>query len=132
LAETKFLNSPSIHAPFGYSHVAEISKGKIIYVSGQISLDKSGILVGKGDILAQSRQAFENLKIALESVGAKMSDIVKLNYYMVDMSRMPEFRSIRDSFFPDKQRMPASTAIGVTRLALPDLLVEIEAVAATD
>jgi enamine deaminase RidA (YjgF/YER057c/UK114 family) len=132
LAETRFLNPQPLHSPVGYSHVAEVGKGRLILVSGQVALDKSGSLVGKGDIAAQAKQAFENLKTALESVGARMSDVVKLNYFIVDMSKMPELRAVREGFFQDKERMPVSTAVGVTSLAQPDFLIEIEAMAAIE
>jgi 2-iminobutanoate/2-iminopropanoate deaminase len=132
MASIDFVNPSTIHAPFGYSHMAEVKKGKIVFISGQIARDKKGDLVGKDDFTAQVRQAFENLKSAIESVGGTISDIVKLNYYVVDMSRLQDLRAVRDTFFRDKERMPASTLVGVTRLAFPDLLVEIEAVAVVD
>jgi enamine deaminase RidA (YjgF/YER057c/UK114 family) len=126
----KFSNPSELHAPVGYSHVAEVPlKGKLVYISGQIALDKNGNLIGKGDFRAQTQQAFRNLQSALESVGGTMKDIIKLNYYIVDMSRMQELRAVRDTFLPDKEHRPTSTAVGVTQLALPDLLVEIEGVA---
>jgi 2-iminobutanoate/2-iminopropanoate deaminase len=132
MASIDFVNPSTIHAPLGYSHMAEVKKGKIVFISGQIARDKKGDLVGKDDFTAQVRQAFENLKSAIESVGGTISDIVKLNYYVVDMSRLQDLRAVRDTFFRDKERMPASTLVGVTRLAFPDLLVEIEAVAVVD
>ena len=130
MSEVKFLNPSTIHAPMGYSHVAEVSRGKIVFISGQIAIDKDGNLVGKDDFAAQARCAFTNLKNALESVGATMSNIVKINYYVVDMSRMQDLREIRDTFLTGSK--PASTAVGVTRLARPGLLIEIEAVAVID
>jgi enamine deaminase RidA (YjgF/YER057c/UK114 family) len=132
MADIRYLNPATLHAPFGYSHVVEVKKGRTVFISGQIALDSSGNLVGKDDILAQTRQAFENLKLAVESVGGAMKDIVKLNFYLIDISRMQEIRSVRYTFFPDKERMPVSTAVEVARLALSELLVEIEAVAVID
>ncbi len=132
MANVNFVNPSTIHSPLGYSHVAEVKEGKIVFISGQIARDKKGDLVGKDNFTAQVRQAFENLKSAIESVGGTLSNIVKLNYYVVDMSRLQDLRAVRDTFFRDKERMPASTLVGVTRLAHPDLLVEIEAVAVID
>ncbi len=125
------LNPKTIHHPNGYSHVAEISRGKLVFISGQVALDSQGNLVGKDDYAAQTRQVFENLKAAVEAAGGTLKDIVKLNYYCVDLSRLPEIRAVRDSFL-DKERLPVSTAVEVRRLFRPDILIEVEAVAATD
>ena len=125
------LNPKTIHQPNGYSYVAEISRGKLVFISGQVALDSQGNLVGKDDYAAQTRQVFENLKAAVEAAGGTLKDIVKLNYYCVDLSRLPEIRAVRVSFL-DKERLPVSTAVEVRRLFRPDILIEVEAVAATD
>ncbi|HEY7699629.1 MAG TPA: RidA family protein, partial [Vicinamibacteria bacterium] len=77
-AKIRFLNK----APLGYSHVVEARGGRSIYVSGQVSLDKEGNLVGPGNFRAQTVQVFENLKARLSEAGATFKDVVKLNYYL--------------------------------------------------
>ncbi len=124
----RFSNPPALSKPRGYSHVAEVINGRAVYIAGQVSLDKDGNLVGKDDFRAQCTQVFENLKAALESVGANFSHVVKLNNYFVDMSNLVAFREIRDKYV-NAQSPPASTAVEVRKLAREEWLVEIEAVA---
>lgn len=73
----------------GYSQVAEIRSGKLVYIAGQVPFDKSGTLVGREDFLAQAEQVFRNLKSAVEAAGGRLSDIVKLNYFCVEPSILP-------------------------------------------
>ncbi|HEV8355444.1 MAG TPA: RidA family protein [Gemmatimonadales bacterium] len=117
-----------MHRPTGYSHVAEVTAGRPVYIAGQIALDVTGALVGPGDIRAQARQVFENLRSALEAVGAGFDQVVKLNYYLVDASQLPVVREVRDEYV-NPQRLPASTAVEIRRLFREDLLIEVEAVA---
>jgi enamine deaminase RidA (YjgF/YER057c/UK114 family) len=124
----RFLNPPALAAPPGYTHVVEATGGKTIYVSGQVALDRSGDVVGPGDLETQTRRVFENLKASLEAVGAGFGDVVKLNYYLLDISQIGVIRAVRDEYV-DTTSPPASTAVEVSRLFREDLLVEIEAVA---
>jgi enamine deaminase RidA (YjgF/YER057c/UK114 family) len=83
----------------------------VVYVSGQVSSDASGKLIGEGDFGAQVEQVFANLEIAMEAAGGTMADIVKLNYYVVaevDQAEVPKFRAIRDRFI-NVASPPAST-----------------------
>src|SRR5215472_1065372 len=112
----------------GYSQVAAVTGGTIVFISGQVALDKSGNLVGKEDFKAQLEQVFENLKAAVEAAGGTFDDVIKLNSYVVDMSHLAEFREVRDKYVNVKNP-PASTAVQVTRLFRPEFLVEVEAVA---
>ncbi len=121
------INPPGLSKPTGYTHVVEVTGGRTIYVSGQIALDKEGNLVGAGDLMAQTRQVFENLKVALASVGAGFDDVVKMNVYMTDASQVQVFRDVRNGYF--KNQIPASTLVQIGRLARPDFMIEIEAVA---
>ena len=114
--------------PFGYSHIAEVSGGKTIYLSGQVALDQSGNLIGPGDLRAQTQQVFANLKAALEAVGADFSAVVKLTYFLLDISQIQIVREVRDRFV-NVQQPPASSAVEVRRLFRDDLLIEIEAIA---
>jgi enamine deaminase RidA (YjgF/YER057c/UK114 family) len=123
-----FINPDTMHRPAGYTHVVEVTAGRPVYISGQIALDPSGALVGPGDIRAQTRQVFDNLRLALQAVGASFEQVVKLNYYLLDAGQLPAVREVRDRYL-DPRRAPASTAVEVRRLAREDLLIEVEAVA---
>ena len=101
--------------------------GDMIYVSGQIAYDATGKLVGEGDMAAQTRQVFTNIREILESAGAGLADIIKINTYITDQSRFREMLAVRGEFFADHP--PASTAVVVAGLAFPGLLIEVEAIA---
>jgi enamine deaminase RidA (YjgF/YER057c/UK114 family) len=132
---TKQIFSPAtLPPPVGYSHIAKVNKGTLIYLAGQVSSDTSGKLVGEGNFEAQAEQVFRNVKIAVEAAGATMADIVKMNIYLVaevGQDEVPKMRAIRDRYV-NKEKPPASTLVVVSRLARPGWLIEIEAVAALD
>jgi enamine deaminase RidA (YjgF/YER057c/UK114 family) len=120
--------------PAGYSHVAKVVRGTIVYISGQVPIDATGKLIGESDFEAQVEQVFANLKIAVEAAGGTMADIVKLNYYIVpevDQATVPKLRPIRDRYI-NVANPPASTFLVVNRLSRPGWLIEIEAIAAID
>jgi enamine deaminase RidA (YjgF/YER057c/UK114 family) len=123
-----FINPETVHAPFGYSHVVEVTAGRPVYIAGQVALDPSGALVGAGDVRAQTRQVFDNLRAALQAVGAGFDQVVKLNLYLVDATHLPMIREVRDQYVNTGQP-PASTAVEVRRLFHEDALIEVEAVA---
>jgi len=112
----------------GYSQVATVTGGTIVFVAGQVALDRSGNVVGKGDFRSQVQQVFENLRAALEAAGGTFNDVIKLNSYFLDLFHLPEFREVRDKYVNLKSP-PASTAVQVPRLFRSEFLVEIEAVA---
>ncbi len=127
----RVLSPPQLSKPVGYSHIAEVTSGRLIYISGQVALDASGNLVGKNDYPAQIRQVFANLNAALEAAGASFKNVIKLNYYVVDgvdRSQFFAYREVRDKYV-DTTNPPAATVVIVRGLFLPDFLVEIEAVA---
>jgi enamine deaminase RidA (YjgF/YER057c/UK114 family) len=127
----RFVNPPSLSKPPGYSHVVEVAApGRTIYVAGQLGFDTAGNLVGApGDFGAQAEQAFANLKAALGAVGARIEHVVKTNYYLVDIEKnVAILREVRDRHI-NTAAPPASTAVGVTALARPGALFELEAVA---
>jgi reactive intermediate/imine deaminase len=112
----------------GYSQVATVTGGTLVFVAGQVALDQSGNLVGREDFRAQVQQVFENLKAAVEAAGGTFNDVIKLNSYFLDLSHAPEFREVRDKYI-NLKNPPASTAVQVSRLFRPEFLVEIEAIA---
>ena len=126
----QFKNSPDIAAPAGYSHAVVVSSGKMIFLSGQVGLDKQGNMVGKDDFGAQARQAFANLRSALAAAGATPDNLIKLNYYVVGLNheKLVAIRDARDQLI-DKEHPPASTLAGVQALFRDDAMIEIEAVA---
>jgi reactive intermediate/imine deaminase len=101
--------------------------GDLVVISGQAAIDESGAVVGVGDFDAQAAQVFANLKSVLEAAGSGMDKIVKVNIYLTDMSHFPKIVELRAKYF--KQPWPADTIVGVTALALPELMIEIEATA---
>lgn len=101
--------------------------GNTIYVSGQVAYDANGQLIGEGDIKAQTRQVFENIKTILAAAGAGLTDIIKINTYITDQSKFMEMLSVRTEIFGNNP--PASTAVVVAGLAFPGLLIEVEAIA---
>ena len=112
----------------GFSQAWKVEEGRtVIFVSGQTSVSAEGQLMHAGDFLGQVRQTLENLRSVLAAAGASLDDVVKLGVFLTDMGRLPEYGKVKAEFFAGKQ--PASTAVGVTALALPDLMVEIEATA---
>lgn len=129
MGSARFINPPTLYKPPGYSHVVEVKgPGRIIYIAGQLGLDVQGKLAGAlGDFRAQAIQAFENLNLALESVGARFGDIVKLNNYLADMSHLPILRKVRDRYV-NVAAPPASTTVEISKFALPGALFEVEAV----
>ena len=131
---TEIFSPATLPPPVGYSHVAKVNRGTLIYLAGQVSSDASGKLVGEGDFEVQAEQVFRNLGLGLEAAGATMADIVKLNVYIVaevDQAEVPKLRAIRDRYV-DTAKPPASTLVFVTRLARAGWLIEIEAIAAID
>lgn len=117
----------NVHQARGYSHAIKV--GNIIYVSGQVGMGEDN-KVAAGGFEAQAKQALENLKRVLEASGACFKDIVKLNTYVTTMEFMPVYRELRRSYFGD--HYPASTLIQVAGLALPEFLIEIEAIAVVE
>ena len=115
----------------GYSHVAEVTDGKLIYIAGQVAIDRAGNLVGKGDFRAQVQQVFENLKAAVEASGGDFHSVIKLNYYCseaVDPAQVPVVREIRDKYV-NTANPPVSTFVVVKRLVRPEWLIEVDALA---
>jgi enamine deaminase RidA (YjgF/YER057c/UK114 family) len=120
-------NPPTIHAPRGYTHVVEASSpGRTIYISGQVGAAPDGKIAG--DFRAQATQCFENLKAALAAAGAGFEHVAKITVYFVDIGQIPVYREVRDHYF-DTKAPPASTAVQVVKLAAPEYLFEIEAIA---
>jgi enamine deaminase RidA (YjgF/YER057c/UK114 family) len=128
-AGVRYVNPPSLERPPGYSHVVDVSGGRLIFIAGQAGVDAIGTVVGSDNLEAQADQAFRNLSAALESVGCNAKNLVKLTVYMRDMSKLAG--RARDRFFNTVSPpvAPAITLVEVSRLYSESLLIEIEAVA---
>ncbi|MBU2983684.1 RidA family protein [Lentibacter algarum] len=101
--------------------------GDTVQLSGLVAFDESGNVVGKNDAYAQSIQIFQNIKAALESAGSSLDEVVKITTYLTSMDDYKEYSRARSEIFPDG--VPASSTVGISALATPDLIVEIEAMA---
>ena len=123
----RFHNPPAIGKPSGYTHVVEAAHpGRIVYIAGQLGLDRDNKIVG--DFRAQAEQTFLNLKNALAAANAGFEHVVKLNNYFIDVAHLPIFREVRDRYI-DPSAPPASTAVAISSLARAGALLEVEAVA---
>ena len=117
-------------------HRSPSEGARTLYLSGQVALDPQGNLVGKGDLASQSEQAYLNVAAALEGVGASFQDVAKVTVYVVDWSpdKMSQLvsgamRAAEKLGFDPRRTM---TLIGVASLAMPEFLIEVEAVAVVD
>ena len=124
----RYINPSTMAKPPGYTHVVEVNgPGRTIYIAGQLGYDGTG---KQGtDFREQVTLVYENLKAAIESVGGKMENIVKLNAYLTDIrAQLPIYREVRDKFV-NVAAPPASTTIEISKLAREGALLEVEAVA---
>jgi 2-iminobutanoate/2-iminopropanoate deaminase len=114
-----------------YTHVVTVSgTGKMIFLAGQLARDGNGNLVGKGDMRAQIQQVGENLKAGLEAAGATLADLVKTNTFVTDYEEYAKHGDMRLRYFGPAT--PTSTTVEISRLADPDAMIEIEAIAVID
>lgn len=123
----RLVATPEVQSAGGRPYSPALRVGEFLFVSGQVPIDARGQTVGAGDIVAQARQALNNVKALVEAAGGVMDDVVFLNLYVTDMRNYPRFGEVRREYFHPP--FPASTIIGVTGLADPDWLIEIEAIA---
>jgi 2-iminobutanoate/2-iminopropanoate deaminase len=110
-----------------YTPVITVKGGTMVFVSGLLARDREGNVIGKGDMGAQIRQVGENLKVALESAGATLEDLVRTTTYVTDIEEFFRHVEVRQKYLGPA--LPTSTTIEVRKLAHPDFLVEIEAFA---
>jgi enamine deaminase RidA (YjgF/YER057c/UK114 family) len=121
----EILNLTKVHPTKGYSHVAKV--GKTLYIAGQVAKDLEGNLVGKGDFETQVRQVFTNLKSILEETGGRMQNVVKMTTFLTHFDYIETYRRIRDELI--QEPFPPNTLLIVNSLALPEYMIEVEAVA---
>ena len=116
---------PDPYEPFRLSQGFKV--GDLVLVSGQAAIDETGQLVGVGDFDAQAEQTFRNLQRVLEAGGSSLDRIVKVTIFLTDMGNFPKIVDLRGKWFTPPY--PADTIVEVTSLALPELEIEIEAIA---
>jgi 2-iminobutanoate/2-iminopropanoate deaminase len=124
----RYINPPAIAKPPGYTHVVEVSGSvRTVYIAGQLGYDGAG--KRGADFREQAMLVYENLKAAVESVGGKMENIVKLNAFLTDIrNQLPIYREVRDKYV-NVAAPPASTTLEISKLAREGALLEVEAVA---
>jgi enamine deaminase RidA (YjgF/YER057c/UK114 family) len=129
----EFINPPALNPTNGFTHVVTATGGKTVHVSGQVSVNEKAEVVGRGDFRAQVERTFENLKTALAAAGATFRDVVKITYFVVNLTPdlVPVVREVRRKYL-DPDRPPASTLVGVAALVVPDWLIEIEVTAVAE
>lgn len=111
--------------PFQYSQ--GVRAGNLIILAGQVSVDQEGKLVGPGDIEAQTRRIFENIRSVLAAAGLTLDDIVEIVSYHVDIRDLGKVGAVKSEYI--QKDFPAWTAVGVTSLAFPGYLLEIKVTA---
>jgi len=126
----QIINPSNMAKPSGYSYAVK-KRGTPVFISGQVGIDAEGRVVGEGDAAAQTAQAFDNLRTVVEASGGSMDDIVKITIFVTDPSFRGAVVAARQRYFKDGE-YPASTYLVVSGLAVPQLLVEVEAVAMLD
>lgn len=119
--------------PIGFSQGVVTAGGRLLFLSGQTAWDAQKQIVGSNDLGEQTRQALRNVQLGVEAAGGTLADVVSLRLYIVNPQpgdTGPVGEALREFFPADKP--PASTWLGVTSLAVPDFLIEIEAIAVLD
>jgi enamine deaminase RidA (YjgF/YER057c/UK114 family) len=111
-----------------YQMATRQDSGRLVYISGQVAWDAEGNTVGRGDIRAQARHVFQNLRQVLQEAGGDLSDLLKITTYVTRLDDYPTVVEVRQEFFPDG--LPASTLIVVESLFHADWLLEVEGMAA--
>ncbi|MEE8290672.1 MAG: RidA family protein [Candidatus Tectomicrobia bacterium] len=113
-----------------YSHVVVVEGGgRTVFIAGQLARDRDGNVVGKGDMRAQIRQVGDNITAALAAAGATLDDLVKTTTYVTDIEEFFRHIDVRTAYFG---ALPTSTTVEVRRLAQPDFLIEVDAIAVID
>ena len=127
------VTSKTLGPTFGmYSHGMIAPGGELVVVAGQVAADRAGKLVGPGDAVAQTRQAFENVRAVLEAAGSSMRQVVRFQTFLTHAADIEGFMQARKELFPryfPDGVYPPNTLLVVSRLVVPELLVEIEAMA---
>lgn len=120
--------TPEAKPVANYKMATRMEGGRLLYIAGQVAWDTGGNIVGKGDVRAQARQTFENLRGVLQAAGGDLSNLMKITTYITKIENFPAVAEARSAVFSGE--LPASTLIVVKSLFHPDFLIEVEGVAA--
>ena len=125
-----YQNPPGSPAPKSYQHVVTTEGGRMIFLSGQVAFDSERRIVGKDDVVAQTRQAMRNLKSAVETGGGQISDIVQITTHVVDYdpNQLDKITGTIADFF-EPECLPTNTLVGIASLSTKGLLIEIGGIA---
>ena len=104
-----------------------VRRGNFVSISGQVSLDSEGNVVGKGDFKAQAQQALENLLAMLRAAGGKPEDLISITVFLTDIRNRAIFAKVRDPYF--RENPPASTLVEISHLVMEELMIEINGIA---
>lgn len=124
----EILELKNVHPTIGYSHATRA--GNTLYIAGQIAKDKDGNLVGIGDIESQVRQVLTNLKNILKEAGGDLHNIVKMTTFLTHFNSIEGYRRVRGEYFTEP--CPPNTLLIIDSLALPEFMIEVEAIAVLD
>ena len=111
-----------------YANAVRVRAGDLLFISGQVAWDADGQVVGRGDPVAQAEQVFANISTILDAHGATFDDIVKVTVFVTDLAWFEQLSDVRVRLFSSMP--PASTIVQVGALVDPELLIEVEAIAA--
>ena len=128
MAHRELINPSDLHPAPGFSHVAVASGTRVVHFAGQVALAPDFGLVGGDDLYEQTRAAMQNLKVAMDAAGVGWDDIVRRTIYTLQPTEYETITRAIDSV-PGGADHPAQTIVGVTGLAVPGLLIEIECTA---
>ena len=126
MLEREEIRAPALPEPFSH-YTDAVRLGELLFVSGCVSVDDRGAVVGVGDVVAQARQVFANLALVLETAGATFADVAKVTVYLTNVDDRAKINPVRQEFFGEAR--PASTLVEVSALVLPEFLIEVEAIA---
>lgn len=128
-----YLNPTGSPKPKSYHHAVTTEPGRMIFLSGQVAFDRDRQIVGGNDVVAQTRQAMNNLKSAVETAGGQISDVLQITTHVVDYNpkQLDDITGTIAEFF-EPECLPTNTLVGVTSLSTPGLLIEIGGIAVTD
>lgn len=119
-----------VYDPAAYAQAVKVTGAQtILFLAGQVAYGADGSAKHAGDFRAQAREALRCLKALVEKGGGSVDSIVKINAYVTDMRYRPDWGAVREEFFGKGAKSPASTLVGVTELAHPDWMIEVECIA---
>ena len=121
------ITTPEAQPVAHYKMATRMEGGRLLYIAGQVARDAEGNVLAPGDIRTQARQVFQNMQRVLHAAGGDLPDLLKMTTYITQIEDFPAVAEVRGQFFAGE--LPASTLIVVTRLAQPELLIEVEGMA---